>query len=279
MTSSPPGYGNLPVLSSWPRGHEPSCWPVLWPRPCEAFEPACASASHYLACQTARRPEEPPLHPRPKACGCHAAPSSTSSPTGLCRQWSAASGQAQARPQNHAHVERSSDRVRRSRLFSDIEHEGSATSQMTSWGEAEVGRSPAVASPQLGRGFYPCRRRRWWSGWSDLQRPRRGSDACMTAPVGKLVRYKAVATGDIHNPGPGLKALRHNLRLQMVRPPAVSPPRLTNITPPDKPIPTIRHTRPPSATSDLLAAASPNENARNQWDRDAAYAPTISPGA
>jgi hypothetical protein len=98
----------------------------------------------------------------------------------------------------------------------------------------------------------------------------------MTTPVGKLVRYKAMATSAIHNPGPGLKALRHNLRLQMVRQPAVSPPRLNNITPPDKPNPTIRHARPPSATADLLAAASPNKNAQNQWDGDAAYRSTLA---
>lgn len=93
----------------------------------------------------------------------------------------------------------------------------------------------------------------------------------MTAPIGKLVRYKAMATGDIHNPGPGLKALRHNPRLHMIRPPPVPTPTLNNITPPNKPIHTIRHARPPSVTEDLLAGASPNENARNQWDGDAAY--------
>ncbi|WP_347510252.1 hypothetical protein [Phaeobacter sp. CAU 1743] len=80
-----------------------------------------------------------------------------------------------------------------------------------------------------------------------------------------------MATGDIHNPAPGLKALRNNPRLHMIRPPAVPPPRLNNITPPDKPIPTIRHARPPSNHADLLAGASPNKNARNQWDGDAAY--------
>ncbi len=83
-----------------------------------------------------------------------------------------------------------------------------------------------------------------------------------------------MATGDIHNSGPGLKAFRHNPRLHMIRPPAVPPTWLNNITPPDKPIPTIRHARPPSANADLLAGASHNENARNQWDGDAAYGHT-----
>jgi hypothetical protein len=109
----------------------------------------------------------------------------------------------------------------------------------------------------------------------DLGRHSQQTLTGMTAPVGKLVRDKAMAMGDIHNSGPGLKAFRHNPRLHMIRPPAVSTPRLNNITPPDKPIPTIRHARPPSATDDLFAGASPNENARNQWDGDAAYSETV----
>jgi hypothetical protein len=37
--------------------------------------------------------------------------------------------------------------------FSDIELDGSATSQMTSWGKRRSGHSPAVASPNSGAGF------------------------------------------------------------------------------------------------------------------------------
>ena len=80
-----------------------------------------------------------------------------------------------------------------------------------------------------------------------------------------------MATGDIHNPGPGLKALRHNPRLHVIRPPAVPAPGLNHVTPPNKTIPTIRHEKPPSANANLLAGASGIRNTSNQWDGNGAY--------
>ena len=74
MPLPPPGPGILHFSSSWPKGHGPFCWQVQSPQPCEAFQPACTSASHCSGCQTVRRPEERPSRPRPRACGCHAGP-------------------------------------------------------------------------------------------------------------------------------------------------------------------------------------------------------------
>ena len=55
------------------------------------------------------------------------------------------------------------------------------------------------------------------------------------------MRNNAVPPRDIHNPHAGLKALRHNPRLQIQRPPSIATPRFNHLAPTHKTIPTIRH--------------------------------------
>jgi hypothetical protein len=60
----------------------------------------------------------------------------------------------------------------------------------------------------------------WDLGYAGMDLRRHGQKAAagITAPVGNLLGDKAMATRDIYNPGPGLKAFRHDLRLPMIRP-------------------------------------------------------------
>jgi hypothetical protein len=85
------------------------------------------------------------------------------------------------------------------------------------------------------------------------------------------VRNEIIATGNIHNPDTGLKALCNNPSLHVVRPPAVPAPGLNHITSPNKTLPTIRHQKPLSANANLLAGESGIRNASNQWDGNGAY--------
>jgi len=58
-----------------------------------------------------------------------------------------------------------------------------------------------------------------------------------------MMGQEIIPPGHIRNPHPRLQALGHNPRFHVIRPmPFATPPSLHNLAPPDKPIPTIRHT-------------------------------------
>ncbi len=87
------------------------------------------------------------------------------------------------------------------------------------------------------------------------------SAAGITAPVGNLLGDKAMATRDIYNPDPGLKAFRHDLCLHMIRPAPDDPPRRHKRMTSANTVHTIRHAIPPSAAGNLLAASDQTKTA------------------
>jgi hypothetical protein len=84
---------------------------------------------------------------------------------------------------------------------------------------------------------------------------------------------EVMARRHIDDPGAWLKAFGDNPRLHLSRPaPLASPPRLDDLAPTNKSIPTICHAKPPAANADLLAGASRVWNRSIQWVGAAAYA-------
>lgn len=111
MPSSPPGSGNLPVSSSWPRDLAPFCSPRQQRQPCVACAHASEQAIHVLNCHSARPPAAQPLRRRSGAFGCPAAPSSRFCPGGVCLLSNAGGARAPATRQSPYRAESWSDQV------------------------------------------------------------------------------------------------------------------------------------------------------------------------
>ncbi len=108
-------------------------------------------------------------------------------------------------------------------------------------------------------------------GRHQFSRQRQKTLTRLPSPVRKLMRSEIIKTRNINNPRTGLKALRDNPRLQIIRPSPVSTTSLDNFASPNKSL-TIRHAKSPALAENLRAETSMFRNTRNQWDVGGAYA-------
>ncbi|EHK57099.1 hypothetical protein MAXJ12_11652, partial [Mesorhizobium alhagi CCNWXJ12-2] len=76
------------------------------------------------------------------------------------------------------------------------------------------------------------------------------------------MRSEIIKSPNINNPRTGLKALRYNPRLQIIRPSPVSTTRLDNFASPSKSL-IIGHAKSPAFAENLLAETSMFRNTRN----------------
>ena len=102
---------------------------------------------------------------------------------------------------------------------------------------------PPVGAPASG--LHRHRHKGWERAigqpFHGLRRQRQKPLPRLTPPGRKLMRRKLMPPRDIHHPRTGLKTLRHDPRLQRLRPAPVPPRPPHHLDPATKPIPTVRH--------------------------------------
>jgi hypothetical protein len=104
-----------------------------------------------------------------------------------------------------------------------------------------------------------------------VRRQNKQTLARQTPPPRKLMREKIVAPRDINNPRTGLKTLRHNPRLHIIRPTPVAMRACDNFATPAKTFSTIRHENPLKSAKGRIPNISQSGNPQNQWDGNGAY--------